>query len=88
MKIVRCCTCGKKLLIDNGNTGIHTCYDRQEALERKIDKLKEVNCQLVEALEKLVSILEIHMPPSDPKWKSDYLDKAKDAITAAKEYER
>ena len=41
-KRVRCCSCGKELVVGPDNPGIHTCYDLQELLRQKNDKLRNM----------------------------------------------
>ena len=39
-KKVRCCNCGKELVVNKNNPGIHTCYDLQELQRQEIVKLR------------------------------------------------
>jgi len=54
-------------------------------LAKENKDLKQQRDDLLAACKAMVAILEIHLPPSDPKWNPNYLDKAKAAIAACKE---
>ena len=52
-------------------------------LDNEVRRLRQTNIELIVALQDTTSILETHMPPSDAKWDSNYLDKAYAAIARA-----
>ncbi len=56
---------------------------RCEMLDNEVRRLRQTNIELIVALQDTTSILETHMPPSDAKWDSNYLDKAYAAIARA-----
>lgn len=50
--------------------------EQGEKIDRQAEQIKAKD----KALANLISILEIHFPPSDPKFESTYLDAAKQAL--------
>jgi hypothetical protein len=69
-KRVRCCRCGKELVISKNDPGIHTCCDLQEMQRQEINKLrKNIQAVVDEAVEPIKKEIQGLKNIEKARWK-------------------